>query len=282
MARVRPEFELHHGHIHGSGRRPADDAAASGLGRSRRGRLIELPKVRAVWVDLGGVVVRDPRPIVVAELARLGTRDRAALKRAYYGGSLRLDAGRTDLRPFYDRLRSAGLTSIGYPTFRSLVSDRSLTAIVPVLRELRRVRRRGTVRIVLASNVSRAVWTGVLRKFSLAEFARDAVLSFRLGVLKPRRAFFLRALQKARVRPGEVVYLDDSPSNVAAARRMGVRAYRVRSPTETVRILRRVGRGRRPDRPSGSRLKRPAGGGRATSRRTGANARSGRSRSVVP
>ncbi len=241
----------------------------------------ELPRVRAVLIDLGGVVVRDPRPFVVGELARLGSPDPEALKRAYYTESLRLDAGRIDLREVYLRLRRAGLTSIDYPGFRSLVTDRSLAAFAPVLRELHRVKRRGTVRIVLASNVSRAVWKGLRCKFPLAAFSHDAVLSFRVGVLKPRRAFFLEALRKANARPGEVVFLDDSPSNVAAARRLGVRAYRVRSAKESVRILCGLGRDQRQRRPSRSNPKRRSGERGATPRRTGARTGSGRSRRVV-
>ena len=240
-----------------------------------------LPRVRAVLIDLGGVVVRDPRPFVVGELTRLGSPDPVALKRLYYRESLRLDAGRIGLRQFHSRVRRAGLTAIDYPRFRSIVSDRSLTAFAPVLRELHRAKRQGTVRIVLASNVSRAVWNGLLRKFPLVPFADDAVLSFRVGVLKPRRAFFLEALRKANARPGEVAFLDDSPSNVAAARRLGILAYRVRSAQETVRILRRLRRGGSPRRESRSSPRRRSDEGGAVSHRGRAATGSGPSRRVV-
>lgn len=198
----------------------------------RRGR-----PCRVLWIDLGGVVLRDPRPIVARQLRTNGV-PLPRLRAVYYRLSRRLDTGQIDLRTMHARLRRALPLAVGYREFRDLVCDRSLFVHPSVLRALERLRHARRVRVVFASNVSRAVWRGIDRKFALRRYADASVLSFRVGALKPSPTFFRAALRESRRAPSEVEYLDDARENVIAARRMGIRSYRVTRPQETVRRLR--------------------------------------------
>jgi putative hydrolase of the HAD superfamily len=144
----------------------------------------------------------------------------------------------------YTSLRQDFGLSLSYREFRDLVSDRTLVAFPDVLQELHRVKQSRRLRVVLASNIEQHVWSGLNRKFDVKSAAHRAVLSYRLGILKPRKAFFEEALRREHARPEEVLYLDDSPENVRMARTLGIRSRLVRSRGETVRILQRLKRGR--------------------------------------
>ncbi len=203
--------------------------------RARKG----LPH-RTLWIDLGGVVVRDPRPIVVEALARRGGAPRPALRRAYYRLSRLLDRGRIDLSTMYRRLERSFPFRMDFREFRDWVERRSLNAVPRVIPALRALHRRGRVRIVFASNVSLSVWNGVRRRFRLRGLAKDVVLSYRVGVLKPEPAFFREAIRRTRPKETPVLYLDDAAVNVRSARRLGIDARRVTRPDQIVTLLRRL------------------------------------------
>ena len=206
-----------------------------GTGRSRHA-----PR-RVLWIDVGGVVLRDPRPLVAERLCTEGvTRER--LRTVYYRLSRRLDTDGITLRTMHGRLRKALPLSVDYQEFRALVCDQSLLAYPSVLRALRRLRKAGGVHVVFTSNVSRPVWRGIERKFALRRYADASVLSFRLGTLKPSPRFFRAALRMSRTVPREVCYLDDAQENVDAARRMGIPSWRVSRPEQTVRYVRKLTR----------------------------------------
>jgi FMN phosphatase YigB (HAD superfamily) len=51
-----------------------------------------------------------------------------------------------------------------------------------------------------------------------------------VGLLKPDERIFREALQLVRSQPGECIFVDDLPENVAAAEQVGIKAHRLRSP----------------------------------------------------
>jgi HAD superfamily hydrolase (TIGR01509 family) len=199
---------------------------------------------RVLLLDIGNVVVWDTRPRVVRAICRQEQVAPAELRATYYRLCRRAGAGKLDLREIYAILRGKFHLSLGFRSFRELVTSRSLVAIPGVLPRLRTLHRQGSVRVVFASNIERYVWQGLCQKFDLRSAADEYALSFRLGVLKPRAEFFRRALRLARAAPSETLYLDDLPENIAAARRIGIPSRRVRSPSEVVSILGQLGTGR--------------------------------------
>ena len=195
-------------------------------------------RVATLLIDLGGVVVHDPRPFVVDRLVGGRSAEKPRMQEEYYRLSRALDRGSLDLRAVHRHLRRRFPWVADYSTFRRLVCDRSLRPIPPVLRALRRLKRDGRVRVVLASNVSRPVWRGLEKKWRLSAASDAAVLSFRLGSLKPSATFLRAMLVAARAPRGSVLFLDDTPANVEAARKAGVPTYRVANARETMRVLR--------------------------------------------
>ena len=66
----------------------------------------------------------------------------------------------------------------------------------------------------------------------------DHVLfSHQMGSMKPSRECFDDAVRTIGCEPGEIVFLDDSQTNVDAARDCGLRAFRVTCPHEARGII---------------------------------------------
>jgi HAD superfamily hydrolase (TIGR01509 family) len=206
-------------------------------------------------IDIGDVVVWDPRPTIVRQLLQRASVDPLRFRRSYYGVARRMAAGTIGLREAYVTLRRQFRWSVSYAEFREVVGPRSLDAIPGALRALGTLHRRGTVRIVYASNIEPVTWEGLCRKFRLDGYADGAALSFRLRSLKPSARFFRGALRVARASPSEILYLDDLPENIRAAQALGIPSRRVRSAHDTLEVLRKLSsRPARRDRPAGQSM----------------------------
>jgi phosphoglycolate phosphatase len=112
-------------------------------------------------------------------------------------------------------------------------------ALMPgVRRVLRQLARKYELGLVTSGNGARV--RGQLRKFRVAEIFRAAVFAEDARHRKPHPAPLKVALTRMRVRPGECVYVGDSPEDVEMAQRAGVRTVAVFGPFPNHARLRRA------------------------------------------
>ncbi len=199
------------------------------------------PALRAVLVDALGTLVTLAPPVarLRAEMVeRFGVhlteaQAAAALAReiAYYRGHLQ--EGSDSRRLWQLRRRCAEVLRAAMPATPELmaVSPEALTEALlsslrftafpdaaPALRALRRRR----IAVVAVSNWDVSLHE-VLARLSLAELLDAVVTSAEVGVRKPGREVFDRALALVRVQPQEAVHVGDSlEEDVAGARAAGI------------------------------------------------------------
>lgn len=93
-------------------------------------------------------------------------------------------------------------------------------------------------RVACLSNCSVPHW----EKFRAFTDEFDIALSSHLlGAIKPDDEAYVRAFRACSVEPADVCFFDDTPANVAAARRLGARAYQVEGIAPLMRTLRSEG-----------------------------------------
>lgn len=187
--------------------------------------------ITAVLFDADGVLQRLPLRAVVGVLRGLG-------RRVDIREVLRLEGpALTGERDFRDDL-AVLLAGRGVPMpvdellahHHDVIIDPRRLALVDFLRAS------GT-RVALATNQQRQRGTHLQRLY--AGRFDDAFYSFEVGAAKPDPAFFTHVLDRLGVGASQVLFIDDQPRNVAAARSVGLYAERHVWP-QGVRHLRRV------------------------------------------
>ncbi|MDH3811673.1 MAG: HAD-IA family hydrolase [Gammaproteobacteria bacterium] len=92
-------------------------------------------------------------------------------------------------------------------------------------------------RVALLSNTNAIHWRQVTTASRLFETFEHVFLSYKTGHYKPERAAFMDVTEFFDCAPGDVLFVDDSEPNVAAARDAGINAQRVVGVAELRRLL---------------------------------------------
>lgn len=104
----------------------------------------------------------------------------------------------------------------------------SVGEVVAEVHALYREARRA-VRLILVTNATDRL-PADLKALGLTDAFDGVVNSSAVGHEKPREEIFAHALAVAEVEPHQALFVDDSPQNVAAAERLGLRAHLFTSP----------------------------------------------------
>jgi len=80
-------------------------------------------------------------------------------------------------------------------------------------------------------------WRAYIIRHKLDQAFEVCVISAEVGVMKPEPRIFQMALEQARVRPHEAVFVDDTLAHVEAARRLGMHALLFRDSQQVLSEL---------------------------------------------
>ena len=192
--------------------------------------------VRAVFFDLGGVIVRTEYQAPRQHLAeRLGMEYDDLVKIVFdsdsgYQASIGAIPPDVHWDSIIKRLKRPAeeLEDIRHEFFAGDVIDRTL---LDFLRSLR-----GKYKTGLISNA----W-GDLREYILREKFEDAfehiVISAEVGAVKPDAKIFQIALEQAGVKPKEMVFVDDFAVNIEGCEKLGIKGILFKDPESTIKQL---------------------------------------------
>lgn len=185
-------------------------------------------RIRAVIFDIGGVLVSESD---WAPLMRWATTlgigaDEMGTRLAAVDPDGLAAVGRlteSDLRAGWQRV--LGLTPEQAEAFVrdvwNLYCGRADDAMISFVRSLRPAYRTG-----LLSNSADGARREESRRYGLDMLTDDLVYSHEVHLAKPDPAMYRLACDRLAVAPGETVFVDDLPENVAAAGDLGMHAFR--------------------------------------------------------
>ena len=181
--------------------------------------------IQVVLFDLGGVLIRLRGVKVLLEHLQGRLDETELFRRWLYSPSVRLfESGRCDLSRFCsDIVEELGLpldAAAFLEIFRTFL-DRPYPGVAEHLPLLA-----GQVRTGILSNTSAPHWQTAREMLPALDSVQDAFLSYRMGLLKPDAAIFRQVLAELALPPEAVLYFDDLPANVEAARELGIQAVR--------------------------------------------------------
>lgn len=201
--------------------------------------LVEAMSIRAVFFDFGGVIQRTEYQSPRQRLAERFGMDYDDMDRLVFASeSARLASlGKITEEAHWSevlkRLKrpAAERTAIQNEFFGGDIVDRALLDFIRSLR--------GGFRTGLITNA----WSGMrafLQKQGLLALFDDVIISAEVGVAKPEAGIYHIALEQARVRAEEAVFVDDVQANVDACRRVGMKGILFDDPGDAMRRLKQL------------------------------------------
>ncbi|NLD71945.1 MAG: HAD family phosphatase [Chloroflexi bacterium] len=201
-------------------------------------------ETRGVVFDWGGVLQRTVDPAPREALAAEVGLSRDALEEAIFGSAVWDAASRGECPA--DAAWEAIAEGIGWPVARLddlverfFAGDRVDEALVRLIEGLRA----GGVPVGLLSNAppGRARGASSAGRWGMEGLFDAQVFSYEVGVLKPHRAMYERILGDLGLDAEGVLFIDDVPENVAAARAAGMDGLLFRGTTALYDALRQRG-----------------------------------------
>jgi putative hydrolase of the HAD superfamily len=183
--------------------------------------------IRDIVFDLGNVLLRVNRPETYLRLtpylpgdrARLLRENPKAFERLFHGPIGELETGRITFDRFQHQVEEILGMHMDPKEFRFAYCD-AFTLDVEMVRLGKALSAR--YRTWLASNTSEADYRYILDRFPDVTFYRSAALSYELGVMKPAKAYFEKAMEQFGIEPKAAIFIDDREENVQAAIQVGL------------------------------------------------------------
>jgi epoxide hydrolase-like predicted phosphatase len=195
--------------------------------------------VKAVFFDLGGVIVRTEYQAPRQRLAERFGMDYEDIEKVVFGGgsAARASVGEISEEEHWQnvmnalKLPASEAERVKNEFFGGDVVDRSL---VNFLRALKPKYKTG-----LISNA----WNGLRAYIEREKFADvfDAIIvSAEVGAAKPSEKIYRVALEQLQVEPNEAVFVDDFIENIEACEKLGMRGIHFTDPESALKQLRKI------------------------------------------
>ncbi|HXF84880.1 MAG TPA: HAD family phosphatase [Anaerolineales bacterium] len=195
--------------------------------------------IRAVFFDLGGVIVRTEFQAPRQHLAERLGMDYEDIERIVFGGGVNSSAARASLGQITEEehwrnvMKALKQPADAYERIRDefFAGDFIDHTLLNFLRSIKPKYKTG-----LISNA----WSG-LREYIVREKFDDAfdamIISAEVGVVKPSAEIYQIALDQLAVRPNEAVFVDDFIENIEGCEKIGMRGILFKDTESTLRQL---------------------------------------------
>ena len=196
--------------------------------------------IKALIWDLGGVLVRTEDPAPRRGLAARFGLDSGELEDLVFASEVGQNAqlGTVSSAQLWEYV----LNRLGAPQSEARAielefwgGDRLDLDLVGWIR-----RQRSQYKIMLLSNAWDNLRLAMAERWGILDSFDSVVISAEVGLMKPDPRIYSLALGQAGVEASEVVFIDDLPTNVGAARALGMQAVHFRSPAQALAELEEI------------------------------------------
>jgi len=190
------------------------------------------PVSKAILIDLGGVLIKDYLPAAAAAWGiRLGITPQVFMEALFGGSDGQVVIGRVSEQQWWDIVAvRLGASPDLVAELRQDLADREVwdEALAGLVRGLR-----DRARTAIVSNA----WPGTRERIvraGMLDLVDQTVLSCEVGYAKPDPRIYQAALGQLAASPGDALFIDDMPANVAAAQSLGITGHAHTSTASTV------------------------------------------------
>jgi len=148
------------------------------------------------------------------------------------------DEGKIEPKEFYELVKKRiEANGISYAQFLGIWGD-IFTPTKGITSVLKRIKK--DIDRLILSNTNKIHWQYIEELSLVQEYFSDSkslILSFKLGVTKPDRKLYNYAIQRAGVRPSEIIYIDDKKRYVNDFVRCGAKGINFDCQKHSIEIL---------------------------------------------
>lgn len=196
---------------------------------------------QAVVFDFGGVLASPDRKIVerfLCDSLNLNLDQLKYTAKSEREAAIKKGVPQADFWQQYAKKEGIELPENWKITFsqileNSLGIDSEMFAIINQLQE------QGIV-IGLLSNIGQG-YASMIKEFGYYHSFDPCLLSYEIGVEKPDAKAYQILLEKVAVHPSDIVFIDDKPENIEAAKKAGLDAFLFESPKQVRKELKQRG-----------------------------------------
>ena len=176
--------------------------------------------INAIIFDLGNVVLNYDHGRSVKRIARLADWPEDEVESFVFGDlKNNFNRGKISAKEFYTRVRERFALGIDLDSFTVLWCDifwenPDVVGLLPALSR--------KYPLYLLTNTDILHFKYILDNFAVIPHFKKVFASYQMGTAKPDREIFLRALQSIAQPAQRVLYVDDEPSFINAARDCGM------------------------------------------------------------
>lgn len=207
-----------------------------------------MPRLRALILDLGEVLVRSQPPALVQRMAELAAVPLPTFSRAYWAHRNEYDR-QGSARRYWDAVLQdagspldAGAREAARPRLTALDAE-SWTQYREEVWEIAARFRNGGGRTALLSNCGPEVIDRVRAQRQVDRYFDAMIVSWEVGFLKPDPAIYRLTLGRLDVQPAEALFVDDRAPNVAGAEAVGLQGLQFTGDGSVPELRARVDRG---------------------------------------
>jgi len=186
---------------------------------------------RCLLLDLGKVLVAVNYEEFARRMKRLTGLDPGQLQAMFAAGQLgkRFEAGLISGRDFFDEICRRTGACLDFEAFAAAWNSMIGPPMIAdsLLADLAR-----RTRLWIISNTNEMHYRHMTGRFDFLRRFEGCVLSYEVGVAKPDARIFRAALERMQAPASQVVFVDDLEANVAAARALGIDAFRFLDPDQ--------------------------------------------------
>lgn len=183
-------------------------------------------QVNTILFDLGGVLFELSGIHIICHWTRGRLAPEQLMERWLASPTVRaFECGRIDFAAFRHALKQELLLDVSDDEFEKTFKA-WIQRLFPGTRELLSDLS-PRYRLACFSNTNNVHWDIICNDFDVLAYFEKRFASFEMGLVKPDAEAFDHVLENLGCGPEQVLFLDDSPTNVAAAEACGMNARRV-------------------------------------------------------
>ena len=145
------------------------------------------------------------------------------------------ELGRITEGEMCDRLKAATQTNPPDEAIMSAACD--MFAPIDDIGKIIRSLKDACVKLAILSNTNVWHWRYLQQHYPVVNLIDQQILSFEVGLAKPQKEIYLKALDKVNATASQCLFFDDLEENVQAANDCGIEAYQIQNSVQIRNIL---------------------------------------------